>query len=577
MKCLKPNSERLERRKYTPHDINLCDWDAVRAIYDELLNRPIYNAEELEKFYLDVCDFTSALTEEYCRIQLATSLDTEDSEARKRFQHFNANIMAPASEYGTRLDNRFLDSPYSNDLDPDRYEQLKRLLKNSRDLFHKQNIPLQVEDSQLSEEYNQISGGMSVEFQGKRRNLTEMSVYQKSTDRNLRESAWRISAECRMEHVDAVNNIYGRMIGTRHRMAEIAGFKNYRDFRHLRLNRFDYEPSDCARFHETIEACVVEPFLKRQRLRKERMGLARLRPWDLSVDVYGREPLKPFSTQDELVTGCAAILDRIYPRLGDTLRLLQTYGNLDLMTRQNKAPVGFNMPLDETRVSFIFMNATGHHSDVIVLLHESGHAIETRACINQDIHQYRHTPQEWGECASQAMELLALEHLDVFYPNPDDQKRCMIEKLESILVSLIYTARIDAFQHWIYTHPDHTAEHRAEEWMALSRRFPTGADGSGLDNIIRWHWQAIPHLFIVPFYYIEYGIAQLGALQVYRKAKEEGFSALEKWLETMKLGYSRSIPELYERAGLQFEFYGDAAAELIEFVVNEIERLEQDA
>ncbi|HPQ39027.1 MAG TPA: M3 family oligoendopeptidase [bacterium] len=576
MNCLKPNPERLERRKYTPHDINLCDWNQVRSIYEELLNRPIDSVEALEKYYLDVSDFNSALTEEFCRIQLASSIDTADNAARNRFQHFNAEIMAPASEYSTRLDNRFLDSPFNPMLDPERTEQLQRLLKNSRDLFRIDNVPLQVEDSQCAEEYNQIAGGMSVEFQGKRRNLTEMSVFLKSTDRSVRENAWRETAACRMNHVEKINHIFDRMITIRHQMAKNAGFQNFRDFRHLRLNRFDYEPADCARFHDTIEACAVEPFLERQALRRERLGLDRLRPWDMSVDVFGREPLMPFTTQDELVAGCAAILDRVYPRLGDTLRLLQAYGNLDLMTRQNKAPVGFNMPLDETRVSFIFMNATGHHSDVIVLLHESGHAIETRACINQAIFQYRHTPQEWGECASQAMELLALDHLDVFYPDPDDRKRCIIDKLEDILRSLVYTARIDAFQHWVYTHPDATADQRADQWTALSQRFPTGADPSGLDSILRWNWQAIPHLFIVPFYYIEYGIAQLGALQVYRKSRSRGFAALEEWLNTMKLGNSRPIPELYERAGLQFEFHGDVAKELIAFVVDEINRLEQE-
>ncbi|MCD4653477.1 M3 family oligoendopeptidase [bacterium] len=574
MKCLKPNPERLERRKYTPHDINLCDWNQVKVIFDELLNRPISDVSELEKYYGDVCDFNSALAEEYCRIQLASSVNTVDIDARERFKHFNMNIMAPASELTTELDIRYLDSPFRKSLDPERYNQLTRLLKNSRDLFRKENVPLQIEDSQLGEKYNQISGVLSVVFQDRRRNLTEMSVFLKETDRTVREAAWRASSQCQMEKVDEINNLFDSMVSKRTQIAKNAGFDNYRDYRHQSLNRFDYSPQECMKFHEVVEKYAVEPFLARQEIRRKKLGVDILQPWDRSVDVDGKQPLRPFTTQDELVTGCAAILDRIYPKLGDTLNLLQAFGNLDLITRQNKAPLGFNMPLDETRVSFIFMNATGHHNDLMVLLHESGHAIETRASINQDIQLYRHTPQEWGECASQSMELLALDHLDVFYPDTEIQKRCVIEQLESILASLILTARIDAFQHWVYINPELSADNRADYWMELSKRFPTGSDNPELENILRWGWHGIPHLFIVPFYYIEYGIAQLGALQVYQQAKKKGFTALEQWLNTMKLGYSQPIPELYKQAGLKFEFHGKYAAELIQFLVNEIDRVE---
>lgn len=574
MNGLNPNPERLERRKFTPHSINLCDWNQVNTLFQELQARSIDGPAELEQFYLDVCDLNSALTEEYCRIQLATSVDTEDATARKRFMHFNEVIMAPVSKLMTDLDNRFLDSQYVNQLDPDRYHQLMRLLKNSRELFKVENIPLQIKDSQLADQFNQIAGGFKLDFRGKKHNLTQMASYQKSTDRDLRKEAWIAAGKCREEKIDQLNDVYDQMISTRTEMARNAGFDNYRDYRHISLNRFDYSPEDCKRFHEMVETQVVSAYSSRLQKRREALGIDTLRPWDLSVDPYGRPPLKPFSTQDELVSGCATILDRIYPKLGDTLRLLKAYGNLDLMTRQNKAPVGFNMPLDETRVSFIFMNSTGYHNDIVVLLHESGHAIETRACINQEIFQYRHTPQEWGECASQSMELLGLEHMDVFYPDLETQQRCVIDKLESILVSLIYTARIDAFQQWVYTHPTATAQDRSDLWVDLSKRFPVGGDFTGFESARQWSWQGIPHLFIVPFYYIEYGIAQMGALQVYQRAKTEGFKALEQWLNTMKQGYSRSIPELYRQAGLSFEFYGDLSSKLIDFLVNEIESIE---
>ncbi|MBN1295508.1 M3 family oligoendopeptidase [bacterium] len=574
MECLQPNPERLERRHFTPHDINLCDWDQVRDVMDRLMNRPIDSAESLERYFLDVCDLTSALTEETCRIQLAVSVNTADETARERYQHFMARILAPAAETLTALDTRFLESPYVKELDGERYGQLIRLLHTSQDLFRKENIPLGVRDSELSDIYNALAGGLSVEFQGKTRNLSEMTNFQESTDRTLRESAWRTVAACRNEKIDEINAVYSEMISIRTRVARNAGFPDYRAFRHIQLNRFDYQPEDCIRYHDAMEQYAIGPYLERQKKRKSKLGIDVLRPWDLHVDVDGNQPLQPFSRQAELVTRVTAILDRIYPNLGDTLRLLEHYGHLDLMTRQNKSPVGFNMPLDETRVSFIFMNATGQHSDVIVLLHESGHAIETRACIDQAITHYRHTPQEWGECASQSIEMLALDHLDVLYPDPAIRKRCIIDKLDSILWSLIATARIDAFQHWVYTHPDHSDDERADRWLELSHRFPTGAAIDGLEHLIRWQWQSIPHLFIVPFYYIEYGIAQLAAIQVYRKVRQSGFNALERWFETMRLGHSVSIPELYRRAGLQFRFHGEFAGELIRFITDEIDRIE---
>ncbi|MBN1878560.1 M3 family oligoendopeptidase [bacterium] len=574
MKCMRTTPERLKRRKYTPQNIELCDWSQVKSIFDELMNRSIGSASELERYYLDVSDFNSALTEEFCRIQLATSVNTADKAASERFQHFNTNILAPASELTTELDNRFLDSPFRKDLAPERYSQLIRLLENSRDLFRKENIALTVEDSQLMERFNALSGGLSVEFDGVKRNLVELSAYQENTDRSIRERAWRCAAQCKLDRKDDFNSIYDRMILIRTQMAKQAGFSNFRDYQHQRLNRFDYSPADCEQFHRLIETDAVPLFLKRQEKRRLQMGLTRLKPWDMGVDPLGREPLKPFQTQEELITGSATILDRIYPKLGDTLRLLNDYGHLDLMTRQNKAPVGFNMPFDETGVSFVFMNATGQHNDVIVLLHESGHAIETKACNGESVFQYRHTPQEWGECASQSMELLALNHMDVFYSDPADCKRCAVDHWESLLLSLIHTARIDAFQHWVYTNPERSPTDRADKWMELMQQFPTGADYSDLESFTRWSWQSIPHLYIVPFYYIEYGIAQLGAIQVFRNERKEGKAFLDQWLTTMKEGYSQPIPHLYERAGLSFAIHGDLAAELIEFISDEIDRAE---
>lgn len=566
---------RLDRRRYVPKHIDLSDWEHVEPLFRNLLERPIFSSSDLEQYYLDVSSLNSALTEEYCRLNLAISIHTDDEDARNRFHNYNNSITAPASELSVELDNRFLDSPFLKELDSSRYCQLIRLLENNRILFRKENVPLVMEDSRLADQYNALAGGLSVEFDGTRRNLSELSVYLEKTDRMLRERAWRSAASCRLQKKDEFNAIFDQMVQVRTRIANQAGFQNFRDYQHQQLNRFDYAPLDCEKFHRTIEEHAVTLFLDRHAHRRKKMHLDSLRPWDMSVDAFGREPLRPFATQEQLINGCTAILDKIFPDLGDILRLLDQYGHLDLMTRHNKAPVGFNMPFDETGVSFIFMNATGQHEDISVLLHESGHAIETRACSIDPVFQYRHTPQEWGECASQSIELLSLEHLDVFYSDPEDRKRCYINKWESILHSLISTARIDAFQHWVYTHPNATAEDRAGTWWELMQRFPTGADLTGLEHIARWSWLSIPHLYIVPFYYIEYGIAHLGAIQVYLHAKQQGPTFVKQWLDTMTHGYSLSIPALYQKAGLQFSIHGDTAAGLIHAMSIELDRAEK--
>jgi oligoendopeptidase F len=574
MTCPAPHSKRLEHRYYVPMTIDLTNWDDIKPLFDDLLNRKLDSAEALEQLILDSSGLDAAMEEEHARIQLATSVNTADEEAKKRFNRFQETVISQAGSLSNQVELKILQCPFLDSLDRARYSQLRNVLKNQQRLFREENVPLSIEDAQLGESFSSVAGAMSAEFEGKQRNMTQIAQYLKETDRHLRERAWQTMRSCRLSERDRIDGIYSKMVDVRHRIARNADFDNYRDYKHLQYNRFDYTPGDCEKFHDTIEKAAVPAWLKRMEIRKKKLNLPKLRPWDMSVDPDGHEPLRPFKTEEDLVRVTASVLDRIVPHLGDDLRRLQTYGNLDLVTRQNKMPVGFNMPMSETGVSFIFMNATGRHYDFMVLLHESGHAIETRACAHEPVHLYRNTPQEWGECASQSMELLGLDHLDVLYDDPKIRKRCMIEKWEEILLSLVTTARNDAFQQWVYTHPGHTVEERTEAWMKLVKRFPSGADITGFEDSVATSWQVIPHLFIVPFYYIEYGIAQIAALQVFRKARTDGQPALKRWLNAMKLGYSRSIPELYREADLDFKFHGPFAENLIQFVVEEIDRVE---
>ncbi len=572
MVCSQTDPRRLDNRHFVGREINLCNWEEVKPLFDDLLERRLTSADALEQFILDFSGLSAALGEENARIQLALSVNTADEQAKKIFNDFQQNINSPSSTLFNQLTLKFLDSAFLDELDPERYGQLIRVSKNDRDLFVEKNVPLMMKDATLSEKYSSISGSAGAEFQGKYRNLTQISQFMLETDRELRKRAWETIAEVRMGMKDELESLYDEMVHIRNETAINAGFGNFRDFKHQAYNRFDYTPEDCMRFHETVEKAAVPILKKRRARRKEKMGLKTLRAWDLRVDPDGFPPLRPFQSDSELISACARVFDRIYPNLGDNLRMLEEYGNLDLSTRPNKAPVGFNMPLFETGVSFIFMNATGTFHDFLVLLHEGGHAIETRACAHDPILLYRNTPQEWGECASQSMELLGLDHLDVLFDDPAVRDRCVLQKYEDVLLSLVSCARNDAFQHWVYTHPGHSRAERNAVWMELNERFPTGGDVTGLEKYAEISWQMIPHLFIVPFYYIEYGISQIAALQVYKKALDEGTPAIAKWLDAMKIGYAKSIPELYAAAGLEFRFHGEFAENLIHLLAEAIEK-----
>lgn len=563
MFCSEPNPDRLKRRHYVPGTVNLCSWPEIEPLFLELYNRPIASKNELIQFLLDSNELLAAMSEESARLYLALSVNTADEEAKQRFLQYNQEIVGNTTNWFERLDVKFLDDPHLQELDPDRYGQLIKLLNNKRNLFRKENIPLSLRESALFEKYNALTGGLTVDFDGQKRNLTQMALYLKSPDRDLRERAWRVAGDGRKAQREEIDGIYDELIKLRTQIAINAGFVNFRDYSHTAKNRFFYTPDDCFKYHEMVEAYVV-PIVREQRAKRcAKLGLPTLRPGDLRVDLDGGEVERIFKGEEDLVESCATVLDRIYPELGNTLRLQRRSGNLDLTTRHNKSPVGFNMPFDETGISFIFMNATGTFHDAIVLLHESGHAIETIACSGEPLFYYRHTPQEWTECSSQSIELLALDHLDVFYADESKRKRAITDKLEDLLLSLVSAARMDAFQQWIYTHPQHTWGERTEYWNGLGERFEPGIDYEGLDEYLGFSWQSVLHLFVVPFYYIEYGITALSALQVLHQAIIHGQSAVDRWLNTMKLGSSRSVPDLYKTAGLTFALHGDVARDLV--------------
>ncbi len=391
-------------------------------------------------------------------------------------------------------------------------------------------------------------------------------------DRLTRQEAWELSYNRALADTGKLNSLFESMLQLRERMAANAGFKNYRDYAWRRLRRFDYTPEQCIEFHSAIENEVLPVIRDLQRQRVEKLGMDTLRPWDTEVDPAGRAPLQPFTGIPELVARTQRIFDRIDGELASAFQQLQNLQLLDLENRQNKAPGAYQIPLMESRVPFIFLNVVGVHMDVVTLLHESGHAFHTLEAQGQSLLAYRSAPIEFSEVASISMELIGSEGLTEFY-SPADARRAKRMLLEAMLGSFPNLASIDAFQHWIYTHPGHTRIERADVWLALTRRFGGLVDWTGYERAHANLWHEVGHIFQMPFYFVEYGIACLGALQVWSNWKRDPKGALAAYKGALSLGGSRPLPELFAPAGCKFDFSAEAIRPLVQLIRDELENL----
>jgi oligoendopeptidase F len=564
---------KYQKRRFVPDTARLTDAKEVVALYEELYKRLIRSAKDLEDWIIDRSELDAAVNQEGSIIYIRMTCQTDDLRKAKAYKDFIETVVPAIKPLNDRLNHKFLKELELHDLDRKRYEVYIRDVKTDIELFVEENVKLQTEVELLSQEYQTISGAMTVYFEGKERTLPEMSKYLLEPDRGLRERAWRATAERRLQDKDKLEAIFDKMRELRNNIAKNAGFANFRDYQFKSYHRFDYTPEDCKKYHAVMENLMV-PLLKEiAETRRKQMGLNELRPWDTGVDPLNRPALKPFGTVEELISKSAAVFEKTDPELGKQFNDMRELGLLDLESRKGKAPGGYQSTLSESRKPFIFMNAVGLERDVRTLLHEGGHAFHALACAEDPLVDYRHAPMEFSEVASMAMELLAGEHINTFY-NDEDTKRSVREHLEDILEVLVWVANIDAFQHWIYENPKHTAEDRKQVWTDLHKRF--GGDivnWNGLENIREYVWHRQLHIFEVPFYYIEYGIAQLGALQLWRQAKTDPKKALANYRNGLKLGGSRPLPELYHAAGIEFDFSEKTIAPLVKAVKAEWERL----
>jgi len=560
-------------RQFVPPFADIKDLEVIKSLYNTLLDREVVSSEALTRWILDHSELDAVLEQYSSILYVLMTCQTDDAVHAQNYTNFIETIVPALKPLDDRLNQKYLELFDRFQPDEERYGIYTRAIRVNRELFVAKNVPLQTKIDLLSQEYQVLCGAMTVAFDGRERTMPEMGKYLLEPDRELRERAWRASSERRLTDHQKLDDLLDQMTALRHEIAVNAGFSNFRDYKFKALHRFDYTPESCTQYHDSVEKLVVPLWSRIQKKRRETMRLTELRPWDTAVDPFSRPPLKPFDKVEDLIVGCQDIFNRVDLSLGAQFSEMVQLGLLDLGSRKGKAPGGYQTTLSEARKPFIFMNAVGVDGDVRTLLHESGHAFHSLACSHDPLLSYRHGPMEFNEVASMGMELLGDQYLNVFY-TPEEEQRSRVKHLEDIVFTLAWVATVDAFQHWIYENPTHTQEERRQKWISIYSRFSGGVvDWSGEEEVLAFLWHRQLHIFEVPFYYIEYGIAQLGALQLWLNSQKNREKALAQYREALSFGGSRPLPELFEIAGLKFNFSESTIAPLIRAVEYELNQL----
>lgn len=562
-------------RKWIPSDLLIKDWKDIKPFFDDLKGRKIENKRAFNEFIEHLNELEAFISEDVAWRYIHMTRDTMDSEKEKRYLHFVQNIQPEIAPYEDSINKKIDQSPYVNELSEDKaYFIYFREIKNAIALFREENVPLKSELATLSQQYGSITGAMTVEYKQQELTLQQASLMLQENDRSLRKEIYELISERRYEHTEELDQLFSKLIEKRHQVALNADFKNFRDYKFQSLGRFDYSVDDCLQFHDAIANVVVPLQKEMTQERANKLGLDPLRPYDLSVDPDGNDPLRPFKNGQELLDKSIECFTLIHPYFGECLSTMKKESLLDLDSRKGKAPGGYNYPLAESGKPFIFMNASGSLRDLETMVHEGGHAIHSFLSHPLKLNAFKSTPAEVAELASMSMELISMDGWHLFFDNEEELKRAKISQLEGVISTLPWIATIDAFQHWIYTHPEHSIEERTEEWKRISSRFSSNlVDFTGYEKYRDTAWQRQLHLFEVPFYYIEYGFAQLGAIALWKNYKENKEKGIEGYMNFMKLGYTRTIPEIYKAAGISFDFSASYVQTLFDFVQGELTQL----
>ena len=550
------------------------DWAQIEPYYQALAAQPIDEAS-VESWLKDWTRLSKLLRETHQRLWVASTVDTTDLQARQRYTDFLDNIYPQAQAAEQKIKEKLL----ASGLEPPGFEVPLRNMRLEAELFCEANLPLLSEELKLATEYDKISGAQTVQWQGKEVTLLQLHPVYLDPDRSLRERAWRLASARQLADRQAINDLWVKLLAIRRQLAANANLPDYRAYRWRQLLRFDYTPQDCKQFHRAIEAVVIPAARRLYERRRRLLAVGALRPWDVHVDVRGRPPLKPFSTIAELEEKTTAIFERVDPALGDYFEIMRQEGLLDLDNRKGKAPGGYCTDFPASSRPFIFCNSVGVHDDVQTLLHEGGHAFHVFESSRLPYFQQMHVPLEFAEVASMGMEFLASPYLSAeqggFY-TPAETAQARVDLLEGYLLFWPYMAVVDAFQHWVYEEAEAASDpaNCDAQWVELWERFMTGVDWSGLEQEKMTGWQRKLHIHEDPFYYVEYGLALLGAAQVWRNALKDQRAATAAYRWALALGGTATLPQLYAAAGARFAFDASTLGEVVDLMERTISELE---
>ena len=560
-------------RNYLAQSFTVTEWPILEPYFKELLEREISDKSELEKWMHNMSELEAAVNEDACWRQIKMTCDNENKFLEDAFNFFCLQIQPQIQPYSDALNKKLISSPFLKELDEKEYHTYLRSIKKSIDLFREENIPLQAEVAVMQQQFGQISGAMMITVNDGEYTLQQAAKFLESPDRKLREEVYRKIAERRLQDKEKMNELYDKLIALRNKEALNAGFDNYRDYRFKELGRFDYTKEDCYKFHDAVKQYVLPIVNEIYKNKKEKLGVDTLRPWDLEAEPSGTKPLRPFETGDQLLDKSIACFTKLRPFFGECLQKMKDMKHLDLESRKGKSPGGYNCPLAESGAPFIFMNAAGQMHDVTTMVHEGGHAVHSFLSHPLPLTGFKEYPMEIAEVASMAMELMSMDEWDTFFDNDADLARAKEHQLERVITIFPWIAIIDKFQHWVYENPTHTHEERTEAWVKITGEFKDDViDYSGLEVYRNNSWQRQLHLFEVPFYYIEYGIAQLGAIGMWMQYKTNPENALDNYCNALSLGGTKTLPELYKAAGLEFDFTPEKIKGLMDFVKSEMDK-----
>ena len=562
------------KRNFLPENFTVTTWEALEPYFKTILEREINSLKDLENWLKDMSELEAVVSEDACWRQIKMTCDTTDKALEESFTFFCMEIQPQLQAYADALNKKLVNCVYTKELNQEKFYTYLRSVQKSIELFREENIAIQAELSVMQQKFGVISGSMTVEVNNKEYTLQQAAKFFENPDRNLREEVYKKINERRLQDKEKLNNLYTQLIEKRHQIAVNAGFANYRDYKFEELGRFDYTKEDCFNFHEAVKLYVMPLVNKINKNKKIKLQLDVLKPWDTEAEPEGLQPLKPFTTGKELYEKSVQCFESLHPFFADCLRKMNELNHFDLESRKGKAPGGYNCPLAESGAPFIFMNAAGQMSDVTTMVHEGGHAIHSFLSHNLELSAFKNYPMEIAEVASMSMELFSMNYWNSFFDNAEDLKRAKENQLERVITIFPWIAVIDKFQHWVYEFPTHTLEERENKWLEILKEFSSEViDFTGLEQYRSIAWQKQLHLFEVPFYYIEYGIAQLGAIGLWMQFKQNAQQALNNYVNALSLGGTKTLPELYKAAGLKFDFSPAHIKTLMEFVNDELEKV----